>query len=189
MSASDLTALDSLVAELGREFAAEASGKRIAAMLRSYGEEHDDWRTFALFADGSYTRNLVYRDETFELMILCWGPGHESPIHNHEGQDCWMSVLEGEMEELRYTTPAEVRPGPLRPTDSAVFRTDRVAFIHDDVGLHLVRPADRERSAISLHLYAGPYDACNTYCPETGAITRKALINYSERGELCAEGA
>ena len=64
----------------------------------------------------------------------------------------------------------------------------QVAFIHDDIALHLVRSAKADRPAVSLHLYARPFDACNCYCPETGEVTRKELTNYSVRGELVAQG-
>ncbi len=30
-----------------------------------------------------YTRNLIYKDERFELMALCWDKGQVSRIHNH----------------------------------------------------------------------------------------------------------
>ncbi len=181
-------ALDQLVADLDAEFAGEARGKRIAALLADYTQAHEDWRTFALFAADCYARNLVHRGESFELMILCWGAGHASPIHNHEGQDCWMGVLEGDIEELRYVAPTEVRPGPLEPTEAAVFGAGQVAYIRDEIGLHLVRPFGEGRVAVSLHLYAAPYDECSVYCPETGRVTRKQLSNYSDRGQLCGEG-
>ena len=74
-------------------------GGEIARLLKDYSSSHDDWRPWALFDPASYTRNLVYRDERFELLILCWGAGQVSPIHNHEGQDCWMAVLDGETRE------------------------------------------------------------------------------------------
>ena len=179
-------ALDALVEALAREFRGEgASGARIAELLARYAERHDDWKAFALFAEDGYTRNLVARQDDFELLVLCWGPGHESPIHNHEGQDCWMGVLEGDVEEVRYVTPERVRPGPLEPRSSRVFPKGQVAFIRDDIALHLVRGA-RGGRAVSLHLYAAPYDACNCYCPETGAITRTRFTNHSVRGKLCA---
>ncbi len=96
-----------------------------------------------------------------------------------------MAVLDGDVEELRYRMP-EAGTGALDPHEAKVYGVGQVAFIHDDIGLHLVRSAQRDRPAVSLHLYAAPYDACNCYCPETGHITRTKLVNYSERGRLVA---
>lgn len=44
---------------------------------------HTDWKEFALFCPLKYSRNLIEINENFELIILCWLPGQESPIHNH----------------------------------------------------------------------------------------------------------
>jgi len=178
--------LDRLVADLDEAFASPGPGcgKRVAALLADYAAGSDDWRRYALFDDACYTRNQIAREERFELLLLCWGAGQESPIHNHEGQDCWMAVLEGRVEEVQYPTPAEVLPGPLTPRGSKVFDPSSVAYISDDIGLHLVRSADPAQAAVSLHLYAAPYDECSCYCPETGRVTRKTLSNHSVRGVL-----
>ncbi len=177
-------ALDRLVTALDVELNEAPRGKKIAELLSSYAKSQDDWRGFCFFDHERYTRNLVARNQRFELLILGWGPGQESPIHNHEGQDCWMGVLSGDMEEVRYATPEEVRPGPLHPRDKKISRQGEVAFIRDEIALHLVRSAHPGRSAVSLHLYASPYDACNCYCPDTGSITRTKLSYYSIRGRI-----
>lgn len=181
-------ALDGLVEELAREFAGTARGQRVAELLGDYARNHEDWREFALFRPESYTRNLVSRDQRFELLLLCWGARQVSPIHNHEGQDCWMAVLDGEVEEVQYCTPEEVRPGPLEPRGAKALGRGQVAFIRDDIALHLVRSAHQDRPAVSLHLYATPYDECSCYCPETGTVTRQSLTNHSVRGELVSQG-
>ncbi len=45
----------------------------------------DVWRKYALFEPmKNYTRNLIATDdETYTLLLLCWNPGKESPIHDH----------------------------------------------------------------------------------------------------------
>jgi hypothetical protein len=44
-----------------------------------------EWRKYALFDSSKhYTRNLIATDdETFTLLLLCWNPAKESPIHDH----------------------------------------------------------------------------------------------------------
>ncbi len=157
----------------------------MAELLGEYARAHSDWRAFALFSESHYMRNLVVREPAFELMILCWGPGQESAIHNHEGQDCWMAVLEGEIEEVRYSWPEGGGPAPVEKKGAATFAQGQVAFIRDEMGLHLVRPAaSSPRGGITLHLYSSPYDECNCYCPLTGQVTRKKLGHHSVRGRL-----
>jgi cysteine dioxygenase len=187
MESSDCPALDRLVEALTAEFRANANGPGAQRLLADYAASHDDWRGLARWSDARYTRNLVARDERFELLLLCWGAGQESPIHNHEDQNCWMGVLEGAIEEIRFAFPdqARVKPGPLAELGSQVCRRGEVAFIRDEIGLHLVR-GHRGRAGVSLHLYAAPYDACNVYCPDTGRVERTSLGYHSVRGELCS---
>lgn len=173
--------LDRLVESLRGSFPA-AGGRAVTELLAGYARTHEDWRPFALFDEQAYTRNRVARDERFELLLLCWQEGQESPIHNHEGQDCWMAVLDGHIEEVRFPMPEPGHRGPLTASQSLVFERGRVAFIRDEIGLHLVRPV--RGPAVSLHLYARPYDECNVYCPDTGTVRRKRMVDHSVRGRL-----
>jgi len=167
--------------DLVREFERDPRGSRVARMLGEYASRHDDWRRFALFDPEVYTRNLVGRNEHFEMLLLCWNVGQQSPIHNHAGQNCWMGILEGEMEEILFSPPADGRPGPLAPLNSKVHVPGRVGFINDDIALHRVRPVAGMRG-ISLHLYAKPIDECNVYDEATGLVVRSRLVYHSVEG-------
>lgn len=48
-----------------------------------------------------YTRNLVDEGNgRFNLMVLCWGEGHGSAIHDHANAHCIMKILQGELCEV-----------------------------------------------------------------------------------------
>jgi cysteine dioxygenase len=55
-----------------------------------------------------YARNLIYRDHFFEVLALCWLPGQRTPIHSHNGQLGWVTVVQGELVCRNYQF---VRPG------------------------------------------------------------------------------
>jgi hypothetical protein len=79
----------------------------------------DWWRRYAHFDPSRhYTRNLIATDYTsYTLMLLCWNPGRESPIHNHPCNGCWLKVLQGSIKETRYVENDDVSGdgnGPLR---------------------------------------------------------------------------
>lgn len=38
-------------------------------------------------------------------MILCWGEGHSSAIHDHADSHCFMKMLKGELAEIRFAWP------------------------------------------------------------------------------------
>jgi len=56
----------------------------------------------------NYTRNLVATDnETYTLLLLCWNPGKQSPIHDHPCDGCWVRVCQGSVKETRYQLSTE----------------------------------------------------------------------------------
>jgi cysteine dioxygenase len=166
--------LDLLCAALSAEFRRDGGVGGVATLLGNYAASEVDWKASAHFAEDLYTRNLIFKDERYELLALCWSPGQESPIHNHMGQRCWMGVLEGRIEEVQYGHPSG--SGPLVETGVKVFEPGQVAFISDEIGLHLVRPVGG-RSAVSLHLYSRPFETCRGYDPETG-VERELTLSY-----------
>ena len=60
-----------------------------------------------------YTRHLIYKDEDFEILIMCWKPGHKAPIHGHEGEKCFMRVEKGSLLFTNYnlisTSPLDLQ--------------------------------------------------------------------------------
>lgn len=38
-------------------------------------------------------------------MTLCWGEGHGSAIHDHANSHCFMKMLQGSLEEIRFAWP------------------------------------------------------------------------------------
>jgi hypothetical protein len=57
----------------------------VSLLFRRLDLSRGEWRKYALFDPmKNYTRNLIATDdETFTLLLLCWNPSKESPIHDH----------------------------------------------------------------------------------------------------------
>lgn len=172
-----------LCADLTREFQRDPKGPRVASLLAQYASAHEDWRAWALFDPECYTRNLVHHEELFEVLLLCWQAGQKSPIHNHQGQRCWMAVLEGQVTETLFQLPAgeAAMDQPLAAGASRPCARGQVAFITDDIALHEIGAGGTP--AVSLHLYSRPFATCNVYERETGRIAVRQLGYYSVRGE------
>jgi len=166
---------------LTREFREDPKGARVASLLANYSKAHADWRAWALFDSGSYTRNLVHHEANFELLLLCWGPNQKSPIHNHEGQRCWMAVLDGEVVETLFEVPAS-GGAPARKGSPRSLDCGGVAFITDEIALHEIA-AGSGRAAVSLHLYARPFSTCRVFDRASGKVEVRKLGYYSVRGE------
>jgi cysteine dioxygenase len=118
------------------------------------------------FGKNRYTRNLIYRDELFELIALCWEPHTASPIHNHSGQLCWLSIQQGALRLENFRSldgpgpGADIRILPNGGIDRA--ECGMLDLQQGDDGIHRVSNPFDER-AVSLHVYSRPYDTCLAY--------------------------
>ncbi|MBK8180680.1 MAG: cysteine dioxygenase family protein [Planctomycetes bacterium] len=166
---------------LSGEFRRDPKGARVASLLAEYSKAQSDWRGWSFFAPDCYTRNQVHHEPEFELLLLCWGAQQKSPIHNHEGQRCWMSVLEGEVVETLFEVPSNGAPPRAKGTPRRLSQ-GQVAFITDEIALHEIASGGG-RPAVSLHLYSRPFSTCQVYDPTSGQVQVRQLGYYSVRGE------
>ena len=135
-------------------------------------------RPYARYRPDRYTRNLVHRSELFDLIVLCWGPRHHTPIHDHAGQHGWVRVLRGALHETAFELSAagvvESVGHAVAEAGPAVVAVDPVRAIH-----RLGNPSDEP--ALSLHVYSRPHDACLVYGTAEGAPQRRELaFDYIE---------
>ena len=134
---------------------------------------------YALLEEGRYTRTLVYRDEHLEVIVLGWARGARAPIHGHDGQQCWMLAVAGELEVVDYRLVAGgERPGyalieRMGPRRSLV--PGSVDQRQPELDLHSVRIGGNSGSAISVHVYARPIDSCLVFEPRRSRCVRRQL--------------
>ncbi len=120
-----------------------------------------EFKEFATWTEGEYTRNCLARKEDFEFILLCWDKGAKTPIHGHDDQDCWVYQVDGSVKEKRYKESAE----SFQVTNESVLNPGRVTYMHDRMGYHSIENIGRQR-AMTLHVYAKPIDQCKVYNEE-----------------------
>lgn len=126
-----------------------------------------------------YTRTRLYRSDAFEVLLLRWPPGSVSHIHDHGGQRCWFTVLEG---ALRVDDYARLDRGTI--PDIAVIYYQRsqnhcaggVDARRGKFDLHRVANGANV-PAVSLHVYARPLDTFQIYDPTRGRC-RSVVSSY-----------
>lgn len=103
--------LPDLISALHREFETNyVNIEMVNHLMLSYKSNPKEWRKYAKFDRYTYTRNLVDAGNgKFNLLILCWGEGHSSSVHDHADSHCFMKMLKGDLREKRYQYPN--RPG------------------------------------------------------------------------------
>jgi hypothetical protein len=92
-------------------------------------------------------RHVLLSNEFFELVLNLWKPGRATDIHGHPGEGCLFKLLQGKLEELRYTPE---RSSKLLSMNS--LRSGDMAYIDNSIAYHQVgNPYGSP--AVSLHVY------------------------------------
>ena len=136
-----------------------------------------------------YTRNLIYKDERFEMMAICWEPGQVSRVHNHCDQRCWMTVPIGRLKGQNFAVQ-EIDEAAgyckLRETDSFEMAECVAAKVELEEPIHqILNLPEYQKRAVSIHIYSKPYDHCLSYCRDTNTYKDVQLFYTSIDGRLC----
>lgn len=99
------------------------------------------------FLKNPETRQVIVDNRYLKVVLIHWKAGKVSSIHGHPSGGCVFKILQGKLEELRYTP--EESPKLL---SSNSYRSGSMTYIDDRMGYHQVgNPFGT--SAISLHIY------------------------------------
>lgn len=159
-------------------------------------------RPYTFFRDDTYTRNLVYRDDMFEVMVICWRSGQKTTIHTHNGQLGWMDIPQGELQVHNYhylacNAPENqnvvgidctggaseihlLRKGTMAcHEDGAIYTVDKLHTIHQ-----IENSDTSDAGVLSLHVYSKPIDSCVAFDLEHQRCFRRSLAYYSRDGRI-----
>ena len=141
--------------------------KQIYDWLETANISNEELQPYIGFKDGNYWRHRICRSEFVEMLVLCWRPGHRTPIHDHNGSHGGVKVHEGRLWEtiftydaekgLEYKSARDYAPGAVTGSD--------VPDIHQ-----LGNPDVSEQDLITIHVYAPPLGVLHTYKPGSTKI-------------------
>ena len=164
---------------------------RVQEFMQGHHVQPETLRPYSFFSKGNYTRNLIFKNEVFECMAICWESGQASRIHNHRDQNCWMVVPIGRLRvqnfrvEDRNASSATCR---LVPTIAFDMDAEHPGFVDPGEPVHQVlNLAEFGERAVSLHVYSKPFDSCEIYLREKGTYMDVPLHYTSEYGRLNPE--
>ncbi|HEY4562118.1 MAG TPA: cysteine dioxygenase family protein [Thermoanaerobaculia bacterium] len=116
----------------------------------------------------SYARRLLYQDHElgFTALVMTWGPGQRTALHDHAGIWCVEGVLEGKMEVMRYELMEE---------EDGVCRFEKRGSVQATAGSagalippfehHVLANALPDRPSLTLHVYGGEMTHCDVFQP------------------------
>lgn len=165
-----LQSLDELITAL-------SEGERTAYnhIIRSMKFPENAFENYCSWSDECYTRNCIVENEKFELILICWGEGHQTPIHDHGGEECWVKVIEGEFKETIYK---QNEAGELTIVKTAISKPNEITYMKDFMGFHRLENMSNKRS-MTLHMYAKPIRNCNTYDEDAQKFVNKDLSYHT----------
>ena len=127
----------------------------------------EELHPYISFKAGNYARHRVFRNAWVEMLVLCWQPGHRTPIHDHNGSHGAVLVQQGvvwetiftfdEVKGLAYKSSCEYGTGLITGAE--------VPDIHQ-----LGNPDVSEQNLITIHIYAPPLGVLHTYKPGSAKI-------------------
>jgi predicted metal-dependent enzyme (double-stranded beta helix superfamily) len=188
------TGLHALVDRLGLLAPPAISTVNVQALIADTVIDDREIAGFVEARTDRYARHLVHRSTWFDVMVLTWMPGQMTPIHNHAGNLGWVRLMRGRIVEERYQlVPSTLSQGLDLAADLAaqkrgielvatgrtvVTEPGAIASVDRQRAIHrLGNPKEhaRDETAVTLHVYSKPHDACLAFDQDTRTVTRREL--------------
>jgi len=140
---------------------------------------HDDWlpEYFANSHPERYQQYLLYCDpmERFSIVSFVWGPGQQSPVHDHT---VWgmVGVMRGAelCEEFQLDPPS----GKLIAGKTHTLKLGDVDIVSPRIGdIHKVSNALSDRSSVSIHVYGANIGVVKRHIYEVSGEHKKTFIS------------
>lgn len=100
------------------------------------------------FDSQRYNRIPLLLTEDYEVILICWKAGQQTPIHDHPAIGCTLKVLEGCLLET------DICPETLQTLSEKELKAGSIGFKQGSKPLHTIRAI---QDSISLHLYEPPH--------------------------------
>jgi cysteine dioxygenase len=145
-------------------------------------------KPYLFYAHSHYTRNLIFKNDLFEIIAICWESGQVSRIHNHRDQNCWMAVPIGKLRVQNFRV--DQRNGAqhtcqLIPTDHYDMDATHPGVVRPEEPVHQVlNLPEFGARATTIHIYSHPYSSCEVYSQDKGVYSDVPLHYSSEYGKL-----
>jgi predicted metal-dependent enzyme (double-stranded beta helix superfamily) len=118
----------------------------------------------------SYARRLLHRDPRgrYSAIVMTWGPGQGTAVHDHGGLWCVEGVVDGEIAVTQYLVQQE-SDGFYRvlPIGSLLAGTGSAGCLIPPTDHHVLANARPARASVTLHVYGGDLDDCKVFLPAT----------------------
>ncbi|HQU83113.1 MAG TPA: cysteine dioxygenase family protein [Pyrinomonadaceae bacterium] len=112
---------------------------------------NEEFEPYRRFSEEKYMRNLVFRNDFVEILVLGWIPEQESLIHDHDGSHGVVRVFEGSIVETKFhwDEDMKIRKGEQLEATKGMMTSVGEPDIH-----HLKNTS--AQNSLTVHVYAPP---------------------------------
>jgi predicted metal-dependent enzyme (double-stranded beta helix superfamily) len=117
-----------------------------------------------------YARRLLHRDPKgrYSAIVMTWGPGQGTAVHDHGGLWCVEGVVDGEIAVTQYLVQQDTDGFyKVTPIGSLLAGTGSAGCLIPPTDHHVLANARPERASVTLHVYGGDLDDCKVFLPAT----------------------
>ena len=130
----------------------------------------------------TYARRLLHRDPggRYTVVVMTWGPGQKTALHDHAGIWCVECVVDGQMEVTQYELQSE-KDGTYRFTYQRSVPAVRgsAGCLIPPFEYHTLANARPDQTAVTLHVYGGEMDHCHVFEPAADGTYRRTTRTLS----------
>jgi predicted metal-dependent enzyme (double-stranded beta helix superfamily) len=185
MSTAPKTTPDTDLAELIRELdravdlgdarrSTAAVKKTLSDMIRA-DRIHLPERFFEPLPE-TYARRLLHRDErrNYSAIVMTWGPGQGTLLHDHAGIWCVEGVVAGELDVIQYEMTDESE-GRYRfaPRGRVHALAGASGALIPPFEYHILRNSRPDGVTVTLHVYGGEMTHCHLFEPNDDGSFRR----------------
>ncbi|MFT4758581.1 MAG: cysteine dioxygenase [Paraglaciecola sp.] len=152
----------------------ETPSKDFPALLDNLDVSADDFSDHGSWCEDHYKRNHILKNDRYEVILICWETGQTTPIHDHDGENCWVYFVDGQFSETIYSMKDK-----MKVLAENEMLPGSVSYMTDASGLHSIKNTTKGRG-MTLHLYANPIQKCRVFNKTKNTFSVKQMTNSLE---------
>ncbi|HVC19178.1 MAG TPA: cysteine dioxygenase family protein [Vicinamibacterales bacterium] len=132
-----------------------------------------------------YARRLLHRDPAgrYTVVVMTWGAGQGTPLHDHAGIWCVEGVVQGCMTVRQFDLVGD-EGGACRFVEKGAVAAavGSAGCLIPPFEYHTLANARSEETSVTLHVYGGEMDHCHIFAPRPdGSYERqRRALSYTD---------
>jgi len=122
-----------------------------------------------------YARRLLHKSDSlgYSVLVMTWGPGQGTPLHDHAGMWCVEGVLCGDIDVTQFELLEERGDRyRFRRQNTVSAGVGNAGALIPPFEYHTIANTSPTTKAVTVHVYAGEMTSCTVFMPvsaETGS--------------------